>query len=192
MSSLLLYEAKVALLLAVFYIGYRVLLSHETLHRLNRVVLTGSVILSFLVPFCVLTVHHVVEVPTETGIPVLPAEPAQVLMPQEPAVSAAEAVPSAPQGGWLLSLLALVYFTGVTYCLVRIVVELVLISRIIQSGEVHPQPNGTTLVVVDRDMAPFSWMKWTVLSGRISKAATDISWNTSMPISAWGMPGNCS
>ena len=48
MSSFLLYEAKVALLLAVFYIGYRVLLSHETLHRLNRVVLTASVILSFL------------------------------------------------------------------------------------------------------------------------------------------------
>ena len=164
MSSFLLYEAKVALLLAVFYIGYRVLLSHETLHRLNRVVLTGSVILSFLVPFCVLTVHHTVEVPAETTIPILSAEPPQVLMPQEPAVSVAEAVPSAPQGGWLLSLLALVYFAGVAYCLVRIVVELVLVSRVIHSGDILPQQNGKTLVVVDRDMAPFSWMKWTVLS----------------------------
>ncbi len=35
MLSLILYEAKVALLLAVFYICYRVLLSRETLHRLN-------------------------------------------------------------------------------------------------------------------------------------------------------------
>ena len=41
MSSLVIYEAKVALLLAVFYICYRILLSHETLHRLNRIVLTG-------------------------------------------------------------------------------------------------------------------------------------------------------
>ncbi len=164
MSSFLLYEAKVALLLAVFYIGYRVLLSHETLHRLNRVVLTGSVILSFLVPFCVLTVHHTVEVPAETTIPVLPSEPVPAVMPQEPAVIAAEPLPSAPQGGWLLPLLALVYFSGVAFCLIRVVVELAQVSRIIRSGEIRPQQNGTTLVIVDRDIAPFSWMKWTVLS----------------------------
>ena len=164
MSSFLLYEAKVALLLAVFYIGYRVLLSHETLHRLNRVVLTGSVILSFLVPFCVLTIHHTVEVPAETTIPFLPSEPVPVVLQQEPTVSAAETVPSAPQGGWLLPLLALVYFAGVAFCLVRVVVELVLVSRVIRSGNILSQPNGTTLVIVDRDMAPFSWMKWTVLS----------------------------
>ena len=62
MLNLVIYEAKVALLLAVFYICYRVLLSRETLHRLNRIVLTGSVIVSFLLPFCVLTIHRTVEV----------------------------------------------------------------------------------------------------------------------------------
>ena len=164
MSSFLLYEAKVALLLAVFYIGYRVLLSHETLHRLNRVVLTGSVFLSFLVPFCVLTVHHTVDVPAETALSVLHSESVQAIMPQEPTALAAETASSAPQGGWLLPILAFIYFAGVAFCLVKIIVELVQVSRIIRSGEIHPQGNGTTLVVVDRDVAPFSWMKWTVLS----------------------------
>ena len=62
MLNLVIYEAKVALLLAIFYICYRVLLSRETLHRLNRIVLTGSVLVSFILPFCVLTVHRTVEV----------------------------------------------------------------------------------------------------------------------------------
>ena len=125
MWSFLVYEIKVALLLAVFYIGYRVLLSHETLHRLNRVVLTGSLILSFIVPFCVLTVHHTVEVPAETTIPVMPSEPVLTVMQQEPAAVVAETIPSTPQGGWVLPLLALVYFAGVAFYLVKIIVELV-------------------------------------------------------------------
>jgi hypothetical protein len=69
MLNLVIYEAKVALLLAVFYICYRVLLSRETLHRLNRIVLTGSVLVSFILPFCVLTFHRTVEVAAGAAMP---------------------------------------------------------------------------------------------------------------------------
>jgi biopolymer transport protein ExbD len=159
MTGLVLYEAKVALLLAVFYICYRVLLSRETLHRLNRVVLTGSVFLSFVLPFCVLTFHRVVEVPAGTTMPALPA------LPQAPA-AVTDVQAAVVQGGvdWWPAALALVYCAGIIFCLARIVMELVQISRIIRSGERMPQEGGTTLVVVDRDLAPFSWMKWIVLS----------------------------
>ena len=34
----------------------------------------------------------------------------------------------------------------------------------IRSGEILPGKDGKTLVIVDRDIAPFSWMKWIVLS----------------------------
>ena len=167
MSSFLLYEAKVALLLAVFYIGYRVLLSHETLHRLNRIVLTGSVIVSFLLPFCVLTVHRTVMVPASAPVSILPSEPMPSVLPKDPQdlpAIAAEAAASTPQGGWLLTLLTFIYFAGVAFCLVRMVVELIQVSRILRSGEILPGKDGKTLVVVDRDIAPFSWMKWIVLS----------------------------
>ena len=163
MPSLVLYEAKVALLLAVFYICYRILLSRETLHRLNRIVLTGSVIVSFILPFCVVTIHRTVEVPADSfmspllDMPVLPDSPAA-------ATVVAETVQATPQSGWLLPALTLLYFIGVAFCIARIIVELVQVSRIIRSGEMHAQPDGTSLVVVDRDIAPFSWMKWTVLS----------------------------
>ena len=155
MSALVIYEAKVALLLAMFYICYRVLLSRETLHRLNRIVLTGSVIASFILPFCVLTFHRTVEVAAAEALPAFP----QIETLDIPVPDATE-----PQGGWWLMIPTLVYCLGIAFCLVRIIVELVQISRIIRSGEAHPQEDGTTLVIVDRDIAPFSWMKWIVLS----------------------------
>ena len=158
MLNLVIYEAKVALLLAVFYICYRILLSRETLHRLNRLVLTGSVIVSFILPFCVLTFHRTVEVAAGAAVPAPPA-----LLPA-PAATAAEVASTSPHGGWIPAAMAMVYFAGVIFCLVRIIVELAQISRVIRSGEAHPQEDGTSIVVVDRDVAPFSWMKWIVLS----------------------------
>ena len=156
MISLVIYEAKVALLLAVFYICYRVLLSRETLHRLNRIMLTGSVLVSFLLPFCVLTFHRTVEVAAPAAVPALP------VMPLGPATAVTET--AAPQGNWWLTALVMLYCLGVLFCLVRIAVELFQVSRIIRSGEKRLQDDGTTLVIVDRDIAPFSWMKWIVLS----------------------------
>ena len=167
MLNFFIYEAKVALLLAVFYVCYRVLLSRETFHRLNRIVLTGSVIVSFLLPFCVLTVHRTVMVPADAAAPALVSEPMQPVMRQdlpEPPAFATEPVAPAPQGGWLPTLLAFIYFAGVAFCLARLVVELIQVSRIIRSGETLPQQDGLSLVIVDRDLAPFSWMRWTVLS----------------------------
>jgi biopolymer transport protein ExbD len=156
MIGLVTYEAKVALLLAVFYICYRVLLSRETLHRLNRIVLTGSVLVSFLLPFCVLTFHRTVEVAASAAVPALPA------LPPDPAAAVTEV--ASPHANWWLTALVLLYCLGVLFCLVRIAVELVQVSRIIRSGGKRPQDDGTTLVIVDRDIAPFSWMKWIVLS----------------------------
>ena len=164
MLTLIVYEAKVALFLAAFYICYRVLLSKETLHRLNRVVLTGSVILSFLLPFCVLTFHRTVEVTAGAPVPVMSTDPLQPVFTGGAPTIAADPIASAPQGGWLLPLLVFVYFGGIAFSLARIAVELVQVSRIIRSGEKLQQEDGTTLVIVDRDTAPFSWMRWTVLS----------------------------
>ena len=64
----------------------------------------------------------------------------------------------------VIPLLAFVYFAGVAFCLVRIILELVQVSRMIRSGEILPGKDGKTLVIFDRDIAPFSWMKWIVLS----------------------------
>ena len=50
MAEFLIYQGKAAIALAVFYIFCRLLLSKETFHRFNRIVLLGTATLSFVVP----------------------------------------------------------------------------------------------------------------------------------------------
>ena len=55
MTNFLIYDAKVAVLIIVFYMFYRLMLSRETFHRVNRVVLLLTAIASFVLPLCVIT-----------------------------------------------------------------------------------------------------------------------------------------
>ena len=50
MEALLLYQVKVAVLVAVLFGGYRLLLGRETFHRFNRSVLITIALLSFVLP----------------------------------------------------------------------------------------------------------------------------------------------
>ena len=44
------YELKVAVLIAVFYVFWRLLVAKETWHRLNRIVLLATAVASFVLP----------------------------------------------------------------------------------------------------------------------------------------------
>ena len=57
MFAFLIYTAKVAVALLVFYLFYRFLLKKETFHRFNRFVLVGTAALSFLLPLCIVTIR---------------------------------------------------------------------------------------------------------------------------------------
>ena len=71
MSAFLVYILKVALLTAVFVLLYHLLLRRETFHRTARIVLVSSLIISYILPFCVITIHRpapVVENPEVAAI----------------------------------------------------------------------------------------------------------------------------
>ena len=60
MTDFLTYDLKVAVLICVFYMFYRLLLARETFHRVNRVVLILTAVASFVLPLCVITMHKTV------------------------------------------------------------------------------------------------------------------------------------
>lgn len=72
MPTFLLYSLKAAGCLAVFYLFYKLLLSRDTLHRMNRVLLCGVLLLSFLLPLCVITVEKELPGVSTAGIDVIP------------------------------------------------------------------------------------------------------------------------
>ena len=75
-----LYALKVGGCLAAFYLFFKLCLSRETFHRLNRVVVLSVLVLSCVLPCCVVTIREEVEpMPVVVEQPV--AEVVQMPMP---------------------------------------------------------------------------------------------------------------
>ena len=158
MQSFLIYEGKVAVALLVFYLFYRFLLRKETFHRFNRIVLVGTAVLSFLLPLCIVTIHRSMEMaPAEYVGPMVPGSGMAVQTP------VTEGVASAP---WWSTALTIIFFAGVAFVLVRVLVSILSLLRIIRQSECVKEEDGCRILVTERDIDPFSWMRYIVLSRR--------------------------
>ncbi len=151
MMEFLTYDLKVAALLAVFYMFYRLLLSHETFHRVNRVVLLLTAILSFVLPLCVITIHKTVVV----DMPKANIDFGGMTMMIE------EAEPQAPF--WQTAAIV-VFFIGLVVTLGYTLQSILRVWLLIRHSEQHPQNDGTVICVAKGDVSPFSWMRYIVLS----------------------------
>lgn len=149
MLEFLIYDLKVAVLIAIFYLFYRLLLSRDTFHRLNRLVLLATAVASFVLPLCVITFHHTVVLTShEPGIAV-----------GQPLAAIVE--PSLPW--WQMGVVA-VFFLGVLIVVGHVAWSVAQVVRLIMHSERHPQDDGTVIAVTDRPVAPFSWMRYIVLN----------------------------
>ena len=152
MTSFLLYEGKVAVALLVFYLFYRFLLRKETFHRFNRIVLVGTAVLSFVLPLCIITVRKPIP-----GMPEVYAGPVEV------ADVAAGPLEAAPLPWWHTAL-TIIYFTGAAFVLVRLLVSVISILRIVRNGERAYEEDGCRVIITEKDVEPFSWMRYIVMS----------------------------
>ena len=141
--ELLVYEGKAALVLAAFWLCWRLLLQKDTFHRLNRAVLLGTAAAALVLPLCVITIDKTIEVQPMESVP-MPAT-------------------TVPDAWWPPVLLAL-YFAGAAVVLVRLILSMLRIRRLVRGSEQRPQEDDTVLCINDSVHAPFSWMKWIVLS----------------------------
>ena len=87
MTGFLIYIMKVAVLSAVFIVLYHLLLRHDTFHRLNRVILVSSLVLSYILPFVVITVHKDGVPVRRTGIVNERPVQEQVTIPYQPVIT---------------------------------------------------------------------------------------------------------
>ena len=153
MTEFLIYDLKVAMLIAVFYMFYRLLLAKETFHRVNRIVLLLTAVASFVLPLCVITTHQTLVVP----------------MPQvDVEIGTAVAVDlqsDTTRYQDLQSVLSYLFIIGVVATLAHTLWSVFRILTLIRNSEQHPQPDGTILCVTgNADMAPFSWMHYIVMN----------------------------
>ena len=155
MASFLIYDAKVAVLIAVFYMFYRLMLARETFHRVNRVVLLLTAVASFVLPLCVITMHETV---TMEATPLLALDDLSV----DDVAPVAEPVVETP---WWQILLPILFIIGMLATLGHTLMSMFRILLLIKRSEKHPQPDGTTICVSgNANVPPFSWMHYIVMN----------------------------
>ena len=153
MIEFLTYDLKVAALLAVFYMFYRLMLARETFHRVNRVVLLATAVASFVLPLCVITLHKTVVMESAPNVSFGPFQ--------------AVADMSADETGYtaLQSVFIALFFVGMAATLGHSLWSLFKIVSLIMKSEKHPQDDGTVICVTGNTaIAPFSWMCFIVMN----------------------------
>ena len=148
-TAFLLYIGKVAILLAVFYLFYRLLMERETFHRFNRAILLLSVLIAFILPLCEITLHKTVVAASGANV----------------ASGVASDSPLATYGNPILWLFV-IYLVGVVLKLLHTAISIYRLNKLINQCEQHPQADGTTIAVCAQNIAPFSWWNTIVFSRR--------------------------
>ena len=192
-TAFLTYQFKVALILVSFYLFYRLLMSKETFHKLNRCLLTSMLMVSFILPFCVFTIHRYVpeeaiaatvastqgsvsaSMPASvTDFKSLAEMSSETAMAAQPDVQAVEPVAKeiAPVDAasrpatvinWWLVAL-IVWFAGFIFHLSRTMLSIMQVRRLIRSGREVKDEDNVHIYVVDMSISPFSWMNNIVIS----------------------------
>jgi TonB family protein len=150
MIDFLIYDLKVAVLIAVFYMFYRLLLAKETFHRVNRIVLLLTAVASFILPFCIITMHETVVMP----MPQIDVELGTAVIDED-----------TPQVPFWQRALPVLFITGMMVTLANTLWSMFRIINLIKHSEQHPQDDGTTICVTgNAKLAPFSWMRYIVMN----------------------------
>ena len=153
MIEFLTYDLKVALLIAVFYMFYRLMLARETFHRVNRIVLLLTAVASFILPLCVITFHETVAIKASVVV-----EDGMWTVEEDPSVGFSLTA-------HLLPLTSILYIIGVVATLGNTLWSVFRIISLIKHSEQHPQADGTMICVTgNAALAPFSWMHYIVLN----------------------------
>lgn len=153
----LVYQLKVALLFLALYIFFRLFLSKESFHAFNRAVVLLSILLSLMLPFCVVTLHVSAA-----------ASPVQV-----PGLS--EFVPSVQESSgfdWAALLIA-VYITGAAAVLLSVAASVISLLKLVSRGRKIRRKDGTVLVLVDSAVTPMSWMNYMIMPAEGSEAVSE-------------------
>ena len=164
MGLFFVYILKSSVCLAAFYLFYRLLMARETFHRFNRFALLGILLLSCLLPLIEVNVKQETEV-------------RQTMLTLEQLLMMADAESSATVGAveettvtWVqMALLA--YLSGILFFAFRNACSLMRLLMLLKSGSrqrvdcyLPGRREHVTLIVHNKEVSPFSWMKYIVIS----------------------------
>ena len=166
MGFFFVYILKSGVCLSLFYLFYRLLLSKETFYRFNRIALLGILVFSLLLPLI-----EVTKAPqNEINQAVLTIEQLLVMAEnhQETQVTTVvegdDLVDTWRSPVHWIEIVLLFYIAGIFFLVCRNVYSLFRLVRLMNTAQRRQIDKHTVLLVHDRKVAPFSWMKFVVIS----------------------------
>ena len=154
MGAFFVYMIKSSFCLTVLYLFFRLLMSKETFHLFNRVALISLLVLSSVLPAIQTIMLRLEGKPQSISLEDL------LLMNQGTAVAEA---PTQVSLHWQ-SILLFIYLVGVIGFLIRQCWVMGQMYRLLRQGTCISDKEGIKLLVYDRELSPFSWMNYIVLS----------------------------
>src|SRR5574344_1223879 len=150
MGTYFIFTIKASVCLMAFYLFYKLLLSKETFHRFNRFALLGTVIVSMIIPVIKMTTAHTTT--GNTGIVSMETffEPQIVGDEQEPLT--------------VVQLLFVLYILGVLFFFFFYILSVIRLQMLLRKGHIETIDEGIKVIVLDEDIAPFSWFRYIVIS----------------------------
>lgn len=146
------YSLKVALCLTAFYLVYKLMLSRDTFHAFNRAVILAVVVLSLVMPWMRLSIGE----PTVMTQGMVSIE-GLIVAPEVAGVETHSHLT-------LMQAVFAIYIIGVAVFFLREVVSVVRLTSVLRGNSWKRLDGGIRLVVVEGNIAPFSWFRYVVIS----------------------------
>ena len=155
MGEIFVYILKSSLCLAIFYLFFKLMLCRETFHRFNRIVLLSLFLISLLIPFIRITFSH--QTPYS-----------DLALNLDYLLSMAEVVTEnpepAPKGNSIIVTLIIFYVAGAIVTSLFSAISFIRMFMLFSSGKRVKVSREYTLITHRNSVAPFSWMKYIVIS----------------------------
>ena len=159
MITLFIYSIKSALVLALLYLPYTLMLRQERFFRMNRITLLTILMLALVLPMVDIPSLATPEQPVVYEI-----QHRIMIMTQEAEMTTKSLAATTRTISWL-GILAIVYIIGVILALLIRLWQLFKIDKIIRGGCLWTDKSGkATIYCHIDDVAPFSWMRSIVIS----------------------------
>ena len=159
MITLFIYSIKSALVLALLYLPYTLMLRQESFFRMNRITLLTILMLALVLPMVDIPSLATPEQPV-----VYEMQHRIMLMTQEAEMTTKSLAATTRTISWL-GILAIVYIIGVILALLIRLWQFFKIGKIIRGGCLWTDKSGkATIYCHIDDVAPFSWMRSIVIS----------------------------
>jgi len=160
MGTFFVFMIKSALCLIVFYLFYKLLLSKDTFHRFNRIALLSLLLFSFVIPFGHISFSNSSKLEQQMVVM------EEVIKQAEPVNTNQSSWSNAPAESSHLLILVLImtYLAGTVFFFSRQIWSLLRMFRLMSSCRKEVSELDATILVHSKDIAPFSWMKYILIS----------------------------